>query len=170
MQPCTHVRMQHAAVARAAPVLLPRCPGSSKRQHRHSIARAANTSAQTAVEQWTAADQEQEQQQQVPVHIARRLAALQEEVQQAYESGYKAGYTAGVKVQVNVGVDMSSSRQHQQLTQRQQPTAASGSITNNSSSSSSRQSSEPRAQRCEGPGVAAVQHYSHHGHRTAGAA
>lgn len=87
MHPCTHVRMQHAAVARAAPVLLPRCPGSSKCQHRHGIARAANTSAQTAVEQRTAADQVQEQQQQVPVHIARRLAALQEEVQQAYEVG-----------------------------------------------------------------------------------
>lgn len=82
----------------------------------------------------------------MPVHIARRLAALQEEVQQAYESGYKAGYTAGVKVQVNVGVDMSSSRQQQQLTQRQQPTAASGSsTTNNSSSSSSGQSSETAA-------------------------
>jgi hypothetical protein len=89
MQPCTHVRKHHAAVARAASVLLPWCPGSSRRQrrrqHRHRIARAAETSVQTVVEQRTAADQEQEQQQ-VPLHIARRLAALQE-VQQAYEVG-----------------------------------------------------------------------------------
>jgi hypothetical protein len=41
---------------------------------------------ETAVEQRSSAEQEQEQQQ-VPLHLARRIAALQEEVQQAYEVG-----------------------------------------------------------------------------------
>jgi hypothetical protein len=89
MQSCTHVRNHHAAAARAAPALLPRCPGSSRRQHRFSIARAAETVVESAVEQRTSAEQEQEQQQ-VPLHLARRLAALQAEVQQAYEVRFRS--------------------------------------------------------------------------------